>query len=173
MSWDEDPDVIEVGAEEKQFTQRFLASGDKIGAALDTIVPPDSSKAVALREADKALRDVGVQRYIGQLMDEAGVSDLDIVKTLKRNLYARKLGIVQKTGEVVDIGEDNMAQIQAAKAFAQLRGFAAGGAKVTEEEKAPPKYELHFHNHEAPIDDDEGDIDDEDVIEGEFSPSTD
>lgn len=156
------------GIEEEQFQQRLLLSGDKVSAAKGTLVDVNATDLQAQRAADKALLDPTVQMQILDLMEEAGIGPIDIIKTYARNLHARKLGIVQKTGEVKDVGEDNMAQIQAANSLAKLVGWHAGGVKAAEVEKAPPKYELHFHNHEAPIDD-EGDIDDGDVIEVEYT----
>lgn len=167
---DWDQEIIEAGDEEKQFNRRLLVTGDKVGAAKGTIVPPDSSNAVAAREADKALRNASVQADLMALMNEVGMTDADIVRALKRNLTAEKMGIVQKTGDVVSLGDDGMVQIQAAKILLQARGFLTGGAKAepTERDTAPPAIQVNFNVRNVRSNREE----DDDVIDGDYTVSS-
>lgn len=158
----------ELHTEERNFAALMLTGMDPEAAARASgIVEQDATPAFARRTAMQALGDSSVKAYIVDLFEEAQLSPLDLVKTIKRNLTVKKYALHQASGEKVEVGDDSMGQLTAVKLAGAWLGLER---KEEPKSRTPDKWEIHFHNNEPPIEDeDEGDIDDEDVLEGEYS----
>lgn len=134
-----------IGDEEKEMVHQYIATGNlELAARGSGVVPVDASSAVAKRTAMQALGDSEVKAYFIELMEEAELTPLEMMQTLKRNLTTRKYGIHQATGERVDIGDDGMTQLTAAKLIMQGAGLLGGGAKSEPTDRNPPPTQINI-----------------------------
>lgn len=137
----------EIGDEERQFVNTYIATGNMELAARGTIVEPDASPAFAKKTALQALGDTNTKAYFIQLMEEAQLTPLDVMETLKRNLTTKRMGIMQGPGGgVVELGDDGLTQLTAAKLIMQATGLLGGGPKAepTDRNPAPAQINIVF-----------------------------
>lgn len=151
-------DEEDIELEELEFINNFAATGDLAEAAKGAIVPWDASDRQAAITARKALASGPVRAYIIDKMEEGGLTFDSVIRTIKRNLTVRKNGIVQKTGDVVDLGDDSQGQLGAAKLALQLLGTIGGGIKeetVEDQENKPQTVNVFFGSNSLYDDDEE------------------
>ena len=137
----------EIGTEEKGFVHQYIATGNlEVAARGSGLVPVDASSAVAKRTAMQALGDSVVKAYFIDLMEEVSLSPQDMMKTLKRNLTTKKFALHQISGDKVEIGDDGMTQLTAAKLIMQGMGVLGGGPKVepSDQRNAPTTVHIIF-----------------------------
>ncbi len=136
----------DLGDEEQQFVNQYIATGNLETAARGTLVPVDASSAVAKRTAMQALGDTAVKAYFIDLMEEVSLSPQDMMQTLKRNLTTKKYALHQLSGDKVEIGDDGMTQLTAAKLIMQGMGVLGGGPKVepTDQKEGPVQINIVF-----------------------------
>lgn len=136
----------EIGDEERQFVNTYIATGNMELAARGTIVEPDASPALAKKTALQALGDTSVKAYFIDLMEEVNLTPRDMMETLKRNLTTKKYALHQMTGASVEIGDDGMTQLTAAKLIMQGMGVLGGGpkAEASGQNQSPPQVNIIF-----------------------------
>jgi len=136
-----------IGDEEKEMVHQYIATGNlELAARGSGVVPVDASSAVAKRTAMQALGDSEVKAYFIELMEEAELTPLEMMQTLKRNLSTKKYALHQISGQAVEIGDDGMTQLTAAKLIMQGAGLLGGGAKTepTDRNAAPTQVNIFF-----------------------------
>lgn len=156
---------------EKQFAVLALGGMDPTAAAYASgLVDQDATPAFAKRTAMQALGDSSVRAYVIDLFEEAGLTPLDVAMTIKRNLTVKKYALHQASGEAIEVGDDGMSQLTAAKLAITVMGM---DRKEEAKPQSSGKIELHLHHHERTLDDgdEERTLDDEDVLEGDYSVS--
>lgn len=120
----------EIGDEERRFVNSYIATGNMELAARGTIVDADAPAPLAKKTALQALGDTSVKAYFIDLMEEVNLTPQDMMETLKRNLTTKKYALHQLSGQSVEIGDDGMTQLTAAKLIMQGMGVLGGGPKV-------------------------------------------
>jgi len=127
------------GPEEERFSTMLLSGMDMTAAAFASgLVPEGTSPAVAKKTALQALGDSDVKAFMIDTFEAAGLTALDIAKTIKRNLNTHKYGIYQAKGKVLDLGDDGMTQMTAAKLALQAMGALGGPASKPVDQATPP-----------------------------------
>jgi len=126
-----------IGDEERQFVNSYIATGNMELAARGTIVDVDASPAAVKRTAMQALGDTDVKAYFIDLMEEVNLTPQDMMNALKRNLTVKKYALHQISGNKVEIGDDGMTQLTAAKLIMQGAGLLGNGVKADPSDRAP------------------------------------
>lgn len=138
---------VELGTEEKQFTMNILSGMDMEAAARASgIVPPGTSSAVAKRIASQALDDDRIRAEIVDAFEAVDLRPEHVTGALKGALSAMNYGLWQKDGTKVELGEDGMTRVSAAKLITQIMGWTGGPrAKPVDQNPPPATVQVNFN----------------------------
>jgi len=133
----------EIEDDEQEFLMRVVSGVEPSEAARGSIVPVDASRQEAERQAQLALQDGTNRAWVIEGFEEVGLTRRHIMETLMRSLYTKKYGINQKTGEVVELGDDGMTNLTAVKLAGQMMGVLGGGVKQEPVDRNPPPVQVN------------------------------